>query len=58
MVGQTLTLVLNGHKIIDNFQTTGPTAGALDPNVDAPGPIMLQGDHSSIDFRNIFIRPL
>ena len=53
-----VTLVWNGEKVIDDFEITGPTGGALDGNVGEPGPILLQGDHGVVSFRNIRIRPL
>jgi hypothetical protein len=52
------TVVLNGVKIIDNQPVLGPTGGALWPEVDRPGPIYLQGDHTGIEYRNIVLRPV
>jgi hypothetical protein len=52
------TVVLNGTKIIDNQPILGPTGGALWPEVDRPGPIYLQGDHTGIEYRNIVLRPV
>jgi hypothetical protein len=52
------TVVLNGVKIIDNQPVLGPTGGALWPEVDRPGPIYLQGDHTGIEYRNIILRPV
>jgi len=52
------TVVLNGIKIIDNQPILGPTGGALWPEVDKPGPIYLQGDHTGIEYRNIVLRPV
>jgi hypothetical protein len=34
------------------------TGGSLDGKVLQPGPILLQGDHGKVSFRNIKIRPL
>ena len=48
----------NGILIIDNQEIDGVTGGALDRNEGTPGPLLLQGDHSSIKYRNIFIRPM
>ncbi len=53
-----VTLVWNGEKVIDNAEIHGPTGGALDGKVLEPGPILLQGDHGRVAFRNIKIRPL
>ena len=52
------TVVLNGVKIIDNQPVPGPTGGALWPDVDRPGPIYLQGDHTGIEYRNLVLRPV
>jgi hypothetical protein len=57
MVGDRATVVLNGVKIIDSAKVR-PTGAALDENEAEPGPIMLQGDHGKITFRNVRIRPL
>lgn len=48
----------NGTLIIDDKEIDGVTGGALDRNEGTPGPLLLQGDHSSIKYRNIFIRPM
>jgi hypothetical protein len=53
-----VTLIWNGEKVIDNAEIDGVTGGALDNNVTDPGPILLQGDHGKVSFRNIKIRPL
>jgi len=34
------------------------TGGQLDDNVTEPGPILLQGDHGTVSFRNIQIKEL
>lgn len=53
-----VTVVWNGEKVIDNAEIAVPTGGALDGKVTEPGPILLQGDHGKVSFRNIKIRPL
>ncbi len=58
IVGKTVMVTLNGKTIIDNVEVPRPTGGHLDDNVDEPGPIMLQGDHGRVEFRNIRIRPI
>jgi hypothetical protein len=35
----------------------GITGGALDSREAEPGPIMLQGDHGPIEYRNIILTP-
>ncbi|MEW6303987.1 MAG: ThuA domain-containing protein [Verrucomicrobiota bacterium] len=58
MRGNRVTVILNGEKIHDNVEVTRPTGGELDGNVTAPGPIMLQGDHGDIAFRNLRLKML
>jgi hypothetical protein len=53
-----VTLIWNGEKVIDDAEIDGPTGGALDGKVTEPGPVLLQGDHGKVSFRNIKIRPL
>ena len=55
LVGRRVTVVLNGTTIIDGQEIPGITGGALDSDEGAPGPIMLQGDHGAIEFRNLTI---
>jgi hypothetical protein len=58
IIGNRITVILNGQKIHDNVECTRPTGGELDRNVNEPGPIMLQGDHGTVSFRNIRIKEL
>jgi hypothetical protein len=53
-----VTVILNGVKIIDNEPVYGPTGGALQSDVFAPGPIFLQGDHGPVSFRNMVLTPI
>jgi hypothetical protein len=57
-VARHATVTLNGTKIIDNQPVIGPTGGALWPEMDRPGPIYLQGDHTDIEYRNMVLRPV
>jgi Domain of Unknown Function (DUF1080) len=57
LIGRRVTVVLNGKTVIDNAEIPGITGGALDSNEGDPGPIMLQGDHGKIAFRNIVLTP-
>lgn len=57
LIGRAVTVVLNGTTIIDNAEIPGITGGALDSNEGEAGPIMLQGDHEKIYYRNIVITP-
>ncbi len=52
------TVVLNGTIIVDNVLIEGITGGALDSHESEPGPIMLQGDHGPIEYRNIVLTTL
>lgn len=58
LVDRHVTVVLNGTKIIDNQPLLGCTGGALWSDEFRPGPIYLQGDHTSVDYRNIVLRPV
>jgi hypothetical protein len=57
-VDRHVTVILNGKKIIDNQPIPGCTGGALWSDVTRPGPIYLQGDHTSIEYRNIVLKPV
>src|SRR5882724_11491865 len=57
LVGRLVTVVLNGTRIISEAEIPGPTGGALDSKEGAPGPIMLQGDHGPVEYRNLTITP-
>jgi hypothetical protein len=48
--------VANGKKIITDQIIPGITGGALDSKEGMPGPIMLQGDHGSVEYRNITLQ--
>jgi hypothetical protein len=55
-VGRQLSVVLNGKEIV-NTVVEGVTGGALNPFEGEPGPLMLQGDHGKVRFRNIVVTP-
>lgn len=57
LTGRMVTVELNGTQVICNRPIPGITGGALNSNEGEPGPIMLQGDHGPIEFRNITITP-
>lgn len=57
LLGRTITIVLNGDTVIDNQEIPGITGGALRAIEDGTGPIMLQGDHGPVSFRNIVLTP-
>jgi hypothetical protein len=56
LAGRQVTVVLNGQTIVQGV-IEGITGGALSPWEDEPGPIMLQGDHGKVRFRNIVVTP-
>src|SRR5262245_30593309 len=58
MIGDRVTVIMNGVKIHDNVVCTKPTGGELDNQVNEPGPILLQGDHGTVSFRNMRIKEL
>lgn len=53
-----VTVYLNGVKIHDKVVADKATGGELDANLNDAGPIMLQGDHGAVAFRNIRIKKL
>jgi hypothetical protein len=57
LVGRTVTVVLNGERVIDRQVIPGITGGALDSDEGEPGPIFLQGDHGAVEFRNLSVTP-
>lgn len=57
LVAQHVTVILNGKTLIDNQPALGCTGGALTSDDTQAGPIMLQGDHSDIDYRNMVLTP-
>jgi len=57
LVGRIVTVEFNGTKVICEREIPGITGGALDSDEGSPGPLMLQGDHGAIEFRNITVRP-
>lgn len=58
IIGNKVTVTLNGTKIHDKVECKAPTGGQLDDKVDEPGSIFLQGDHGTVSFRNLRIKEL
>jgi hypothetical protein len=58
LVGNRLTVALNGTTIIDNQEVEGLTAIAIDPDEADPGPFVIQGDHGAVEFRKFTVTPL
>jgi hypothetical protein len=57
LVGRIVSVEMNGTRVICDREIPGITGGALDSDEGSPGPVMLQGDHGAIEFRNIVITP-
>ena len=58
LIGNRVTVIANGKTIISDQIIPGITGGALDSDEGEPGPIMLQGDHAPVEYRNIVITPM
>jgi hypothetical protein len=57
LIGREITVVLNGRSVIVAQNIPGITGGALNSAEGEPGPLMLQGDHTSVEFRKIILTP-
>ncbi|HEX6307765.1 MAG TPA: DUF1080 domain-containing protein [Longimicrobiales bacterium] len=57
LIGRRVTVILDGRTVISDRIIPGITGGALDSNEGQPGPILLQGDHTGVEFRNVRLTP-
>ena len=57
LAGRMITLIANGKTVICNQEIPGITGGALDSKEGEPGPILIQGDHGPVEYRNIILTP-
>ncbi len=57
LVGRMVTVAVNGKEVITNQEIPGITGRALDSHEGEPGPLYIQGDHGSVEYRNIVITP-
>ena len=57
LVGRLVSITANGTQVICRAEIPGLTGGAINSNEGEPGPLLIQGDHGPIDFRNIIITP-
>lgn len=57
LVGRMVTVAANGKTVICNQEIPGITGGAIDSKEDEPGPLLIQGDHGPIEYRNIILTP-
>lgn len=53
-----IRILHNGQLIHENVERLGPTTASMKIPEAATNPVMLQGDHGAVAFRNIYIRPL
>jgi len=57
LVGSTVTVILNGKKVIDG-RDLDEASGSFGGDVVKSGPILLLGSNSNVTFRNLRIKPL
>jgi len=57
LLGRILTVVLNDEPVIERQAIPGITGGALDSDEAKPGPILLQGDHGRVEFKELTLTP-
>ena len=58
LIGRRVTIIANGIPVIVDQVIPGITGGALDCYESEPGPLVLQGDHTPIEFQNIVLTPV
>jgi hypothetical protein len=51
-------VVHNGVVVHEDVEVTGPTRAATFEDERPRGPLMLQGDHGPVAYRNVVVRPL
>ncbi|MFB3042293.1 MAG: family 16 glycoside hydrolase, partial [Candidatus Poribacteria bacterium] len=51
-------VIWNGQVVHENVEVDGHTRAAMLEDEAALGPLMLQGDHGSVAYRNVILRPL
>ncbi len=51
-------VVHNGKLVHENVEVTGPTRAATYGDEKPLGPLMLQGDHGPVAYRNLWLRPI
>jgi len=56
--GRFIKVELNGQVIQEDIEMKGPTPSGVTGREAAKGPIMFQGDHGPVAFRNIKITPM
>jgi hypothetical protein len=58
VVGNRISVWMNGVRIHSNAELPAMTGGALDNDELQPGPIMIQGDHSRVTLRKLVMTPI
>ena len=53
-----LKVILNGKLLHENVEMKGATPGGVDGKEKPKGPLMFQGNHGPVAYRNIVVRPL
>jgi hypothetical protein len=53
-----LSIKLNGKEIQKDVEVKGPTGGQLYGDEKPKGPLLFQGDHGVVAFRNVRVKPL
>ena len=51
-----VSVKLNGQEVQKNVEVKGPTGGHLHNDEKPTGPLLFQGDHGIVAFRNVWIR--
>lgn len=51
-------VVLNGNLLHQNLEMKGPTPGGVSGKEAPEGPLMFQGNHGAVAYRNILITPV
>lgn len=51
-------VVHNGILVHENVEVTGPTRASTFEDEKPAGPLMLQGDHGPVAYRNLWIKPM
>lgn len=55
LIGRRVTVRIGETTVIENGEIPGITGGALDSDEAMAGPLMFQGDHTTVEFRNVRI---
>jgi hypothetical protein len=53
-----IRVLFNGLSVQENVEVDGPTRAGMEIPEAAMNPIMLQGDHGPVAYRNIYVRPM